>query len=115
MTMLATITSNTSRNAGNAQEQAIRRGNELEERRARLLRLHWELKHRGVRVQVRKPRNGRWQLKLRSSTGWPETVLCAGAEGAYAFVTGHGRLLGSADDARYTAQILAWMIEGNYR
>jgi hypothetical protein len=33
--MLATITSSTSRNAGNAQEQVIRRENELEERRAR--------------------------------------------------------------------------------
>lgn len=88
---------------------------ELEKRRARLMRLRYELARNGVWVRVRKPRSGRWKLTIRSSTGWPETVMCAGAEGAYAYVTGHGRLLGPTDDVRHVARVLAWMIEGNYR
>ncbi|WP_433332936.1 hypothetical protein [Spirillospora sp. CA-294931] len=84
---------------------------ELEERRRHLLRLHWELAQIGVRVSVRKPRSGRWKLKIRGP-GRSETVLCAGAEDAYAFVTAHGRILGPVSDARYIARILAWMVEG---
>jgi hypothetical protein len=91
--------------------QATRVAAELEERRARLMRLHYELTRIGVLVRVRKPRNGRWQLKLRCRTSrWPETVLCAGAEGAYVYVTAHGRLLGTTDDLRHVARVLAWMI-----
>ncbi|WP_119730058.1 hypothetical protein [Thermomonospora amylolytica] len=87
---------------------------ELRERQARLLRLHWELTRLGVRVSVRKPRNGRWKLKLRGRR-WSETVLCAGAEGTYAYVTAHGRLLGRAEDARHVARILVWMLEMRVR
>jgi hypothetical protein len=89
---------------------------EVHERRVRLLLFHHELIRTGALVRVRKPRNGRWKLKIRSrGTGWTETVLCAGAEGAYAYVTGHGRLLGSTDDLRGAIQTLAWMIEGRHR
>jgi hypothetical protein len=89
---------------------------ELQERRVRLLRLHHELVRTGVLVRVRKSRNGRWKLTIRSrGTRWTETVLCAGAEGAYAYVTGHGRLLGSTDDLRGVIQTLSWMIEGRHR
>jgi hypothetical protein len=42
-------------------------------------------------------------------------VLCAGAEGTYAYVTGHGRLLGTTDDLRGVIQTLTWMIEGRHR
>jgi hypothetical protein len=42
-------------------------------------------------------------------------VLCAGAEGTYAYVTGHGRLLGTTDDLRGVIQTLTWMIEGRQR
>jgi hypothetical protein len=86
---------------------------ESAERRQRLLRLHYELNRLDVAVRVRKPRNGRWTLKLRKDG--TETVLCAGAEDAYAYVTAHGRLLGSTDDARHVARVLAWMIEGKRR
>ena len=90
------------------------RQSELQRRRARLLRLRYELKCNGVKVRVRKPRNGRWQLKLRSG-GWSETVLCAGAEGTYVYVTAHGRLLGPAHEARHVACVLAWMVERHER
>ena len=89
---------------------------ELRERQVRLLRLHHELIRAGMRVRVRKPRNGRWKLTIRSpETGWSETVLCAGAEGVYAYVTGHGRLLGGTDELRRVTQTLAWMIERQHR
>ncbi|MGI8333632.1 hypothetical protein ACRYCC_27095 [Actinomadura scrupuli] len=89
---------------------------ELRERQVRLLRLHHDLIRTGVLVRVRKPRNGRWKLTLRSREArWTETVLCAGAEGTYAYVTGHGRLLGSADNPRGVVQTLTWMIEGQHR
>ncbi|WP_146087252.1 hypothetical protein [Thermomonospora echinospora] len=88
---------------------------ELEERQICLLRLHWELTRLGIRVRVRKSRNGRWKLKLRTTTGWSETVLCAGAEGAYAYVTAHGRLLGRTEDARQVARLLLWMLERRCR
>ncbi|MBA9002844.1 hypothetical protein [Thermomonospora cellulosilytica] len=91
------------------------RRDELQERRAHLLRLHWELTRLGVRVSVRKPRNGRWKLKLRGPVGWSETVLCAGAEGTYVYVTVHGRLLGRAQDARHVARVLLWMLERRRR
>jgi hypothetical protein len=87
---------------------------ELAERRARLLRLHYELRRIGVRVRARKPRNGRWRLRIRHN-GWSETVLCAGAEGTYAYVTAHGRLLGSSDEPRQVARLLLWMVERRTR
>lgn len=87
---------------------------ELAERRARLLRLHYELRRIGVSVRARKPRNGRWRLRIRHN-GWSETVLCAGAEGAYAYVTAHGRLLGTTDEVRYVARLLCWMAERRVR
>ncbi|OLT31868.1 hypothetical protein BJF79_08725 [Actinomadura sp. CNU-125] len=65
-------------------------------------------------THVNKPRNGRWQLRVRCGR-WSETVLCAGAEGTYAYVTGHGRLLGPAHDARYIARVLSWMVERRSR
>ncbi|MEU5882857.1 hypothetical protein [Spirillospora sp. NPDC047279] len=87
---------------------------EVEKRQVRLLRLHHELKRLGVTVRVRKPHNGRWQLRVRRA-GWTETVLCAGAEGDYAYVSVHGRLLGPVDDVRYVARLLVWMIERRER
>jgi hypothetical protein len=87
---------------------------EQQVRQAEILRLHWHLTQLGVRAHVRKPRNGRWKLKV-STRRWSETVVCAGAEGAYAFVTIHGRLLGSTEDVRHIARVLRWMIEGRRR
>ncbi|TDD71117.1 hypothetical protein [Actinomadura rubrisoli] len=87
---------------------------ELEERRARLLRLQFELRRLGACVRARKPRNGRWRLSVRHN-GWSETVLCAGAEGAYAYVTAHGRLLGTTDEVRYVARLLVWMLKSRLR
>ncbi|WP_019632237.1 hypothetical protein [Actinomadura atramentaria] len=86
----------------------------VEERRKHLLRLRWELNRLGVRTRVRRTRHDR--LKLRLWVGrWSETVLCAGAEDAYAFVTAHGRLLGPVSDARHIARILLWMAVGKRR
>ncbi|WP_021591195.1 hypothetical protein [Actinomadura welshii] len=87
---------------------------ELAERRARLLRLHYELRRIGACVRARKPRNGRWRLRIRHN-GWSETVMCAGADGAYAYVTAHGRLLGNTDEVRYVARLLVWMVERRIR
>jgi hypothetical protein len=98
------------------EQQVVGEAAELRERRVRLLRLRHELTRTGVLVRVRRPRNGRWKLTIRSGGGrWTETVLCAGAEGAYAYVTGHGRLLGSTEDLRGVIQTLAWMIDGRHR
>jgi len=94
--------------------QALTMQAELEERRARLLRRHFELKRIGACVRARKPRNGRWRLTVRHND-WSETVLCAGAEGAYAYVTAHGRLLGTTDEARHVARLLVWMVERRLR
>lgn len=41
--------------------------------------------------------------------------MCAGAEGVYAYVTGHGRLLGSTDEVRYVARLLMWMVARRQR
>ncbi|RSN53254.1 hypothetical protein [Actinomadura sp. WAC 06369] len=87
---------------------------EREERRARLLRLRFELGRLGISTRVRKPRNGRWQLRVHRN-GWSETVLCAGAEDAYAYVTAHGRLLGTTNEARHVARLLDWMLERRLR
>lgn len=87
---------------------------ELAVRRERLLRLHFELKRLGASTRVRRPRNGRWRLRVRCD-GWSETVMCAGADGAYAYVTAHGRLLGTASDVRYVARLLLWMVERRKR
>ena len=87
---------------------------EVAERRARLLRLHYELRRIGISVRARKPRNGRWRLHIRHN-GWSETVLCAGADGVYAYVTAHGRLLGTTDEPRYVARLLFWMAERRTR
>ncbi|URM97404.1 hypothetical protein LUW76_25310 [Actinomadura madurae] len=94
--------------------QGITMQAELAERRARLLRLHYELRHIGACVRARKPRNGRWRLRIRHN-GWSETVMCAGADGAYAYVTAHGRLLGTTDEVRYVARLLVWMVERHIR
>ncbi|GAA2614180.1 hypothetical protein SMC26_24085 [Actinomadura fulvescens] len=90
------------------------RKTDLEERRARLLRLRYELSHLGAQVRVQRPRNGHWKLKLRHAR-WTETVLCAGADETYAYVTAEGRLLGPTDDVRYIARVLIWMVEGRHR
>ncbi|WP_176611550.1 hypothetical protein [Actinomadura sp. WMMB 499] len=94
--------------------QKVTRQVELKRRRARLLRLHYELKRNGTKVRVRKPRNGHWQLKIRGG-GWSETVLCAGAEDTYVYVTAHGRLLGTTGEVRHIARLLAWMVERHQR
>lgn len=96
------------------QKQATTTQAELAERRAKLLRLHYELRRLGACVRARKPRNGRWRLRIRND-GWSETVLCAGADGAYAYVTAHGRLLGTTDEVRYVARLLLWMVERRLR
>jgi hypothetical protein len=90
------------------------RHGDLEQRRAHLLRLHYELRHLGAAVRVRRPRNGRWRLRLRTPD-WSETVMCAGAEGVYAYVTAHGRLLGPVEDVRYISRLLVWMAERRQR
>ncbi|MDL4813195.1 hypothetical protein [Actinomadura opuntiae] len=41
--------------------------------------------------------------------------MCAGADGAYAYVTAHGRLLGTASEVRYVARLLIWMVERRKR
>ena len=87
---------------------------DLERRRAHLLRLHYELKRLGATVKVRKPRRGRWRLSVKTAD-WSETVLCAGAEGVYAYVTVHGRLLGPVEDVRYISRLLMWMTERRLR
>ncbi|MFF0520705.1 hypothetical protein ACFYTC_18485 [Actinomadura nitritigenes] len=87
---------------------------ELAVRRERLLRLHFELKRLGASTRVRRPRNGRWRLRVRCD-GWSETVMCAGADGAYAYVTAHGRVLGTASEVRYVARLLVWMVERRKR
>ncbi|NED55272.1 hypothetical protein G3I24_30830, partial [Micromonospora aurantiaca] len=53
-------------------------------------------------------------LRIRHN-GWSETVLCAGAEGTYAYVTAHGRLLGTTDEPRQVARLLLWMVERRTR
>lgn len=83
--------------------------NDRETRQRLLMDLHQELVARDLRVVIRKPRNGLWKLKLRHGL-WTETVMCAGSEGAYAFVTPHGRLLGSADDLGGTVDLLRFML-----
>ncbi len=88
--------------------------NELETRQLLLTDLYRELKARNLHVVIRRPRNGRWKLKLRRGL-WTETVMCAGAEGVYAFVTLHGRLLGSTDDLRGTVDLLQFMVNRRQR
>lgn len=66
---------------------------ESQARRYHLLRLRDELGRRGIPVRVVKGRRGRLMLKLAS-----ESVLCAGAEGVYAYVTRNGRILAPASD-----------------
>lgn len=81
---------------------------------ARLLRLdalQAELAQRGFRTQVRAETPIRWALIVRSPS-WKLRALrvyCIGAEGAFAFVTRHGRILACADDdgVRLAADILA--------
>ena len=87
---------------------------EIAERQKYLKQLRWELNFLNVDVRIRKPRNGRWQLKLRHGS-WSETVLCAGTEDVYAFVTAHGRIVGPAQDSRHAARVLLWMIERKQR
>jgi hypothetical protein len=82
---------------------------DLERRQVHLLRLHYELRRLGAVVRVRRPRSGRWRLRVRTAD-WSETVMCAGAEGVYAYVTAHGRLLGPVEDVRYISRLLVWMI-----
>lgn len=88
---------------------------EAQKRQAHLMRLRYELARNGVWVRVRKPGNGRWKLTLRNGSSPALTALCCGAEGAYAYVTGDGRLLGPVTDVRYVARTLVWMVEENYR
>ncbi|QKG20123.1 hypothetical protein [Actinomadura verrucosospora] len=41
--------------------------------------------------------------------------MCAGADGAYAYVTAHGRVLGTASEVRHVARLLVWMVERRTR
>src|SRR5690348_3910434 len=87
-------------------QQAKVQENALEERCARLMRLRFELTRNEIRVRVRKPRNGRWKLTVRSIKGNRLTIMCAGAEGIYVYVTGDGRLLGRTEDVRHVARVI---------
>ncbi|MBA8956549.1 hypothetical protein ACFQU9_03460 [Actinomadura namibiensis] len=78
------------------------------------MRLRHELTELGARVRVRRARSGRWKLRLYWR-GWSTTVMCAGAEGTYAYVTTHGQLLGPTGDVRYIARRLLWMLERHQR
>jgi hypothetical protein len=97
---------------------AIEQDSQVDEARLRqayLMRLRHELARIGVWTRVRRPSNGRWKLTLRNGFAPALTALCGGAEGAYAYVTGDGRLLGPVTDVRYVARTLAWMVEEHYR
>ena len=87
---------------------------ELKTRRRLLLGLQRELTDHGLDTAIRRQRNGIWKLKVRHGL-WTETVMCAGAEGVYAFVTLHGRLLGSADDLRGTVDLIQFMVNRRQR
>jgi hypothetical protein len=99
---------------GGMKATAVSADREAELRRGHLLRLRWELERLEVQTRVRRSRHGRLKLRLRVGR-WSETVMCAGAEDAYAFVTVHGRLLGPASDARHIARVLVWMAAGRRR
>lgn len=89
-------------------------GNDLKTRQQLLLDLQEELADQGLDAVLRKPRGGIWKLKVRRGP-WSEVVMCAGAEGAYAFVTVHGRLLGSADDFRGIVDLIQFMVNRRQR
>ena len=91
-------------------------GNDRKTRQQLLLDLQQELADQGLDAVLRKPRSGIWKLKIRRGP-WAETIMCAGAEGAYAFVTVHGRLLGSAgaDDFRGTVDLIQFMVNRRQR
>ncbi|ROO88081.1 hypothetical protein EDD29_5738 [Actinocorallia herbida] len=82
--------------------------NDLLARQELMDELHHLLQERGMNVRLRRHPSGIPKLKVRSGT-WTETVQCAGAEGVYAFVTAHGRLLGSGDELRTVADIVQFM------
>ncbi|GAA2731532.1 hypothetical protein [Actinocorallia aurantiaca] len=88
--------------------------NDLETRQRLLLDLHRHLVGNGLHVTIRRPHNGIWKLKIRRGL-WTETVMCAGAEGAYAFVTPHGRLLGSTDDLHGVIDLVQFMVNRRQR
>lgn len=74
---------------------------ESQARRRHLLRLRDALCQHGVPVRVVKLRHERWLLKVNS-----ESVLCAGAEGVYVYVTRQGRILSPASDEGVVAAAL---------
>ncbi|GAA1276875.1 hypothetical protein Psi02_00040 [Planotetraspora silvatica] len=65
---------------------------EISARRVRLLQLHQELTLRRCRSRLIRYRRRRWVLKVGRYT-----VLCAGADGVYAYVTKRGLILSPAD------------------
>lgn len=68
---------------------------ESQARRDRLGRLRDELRHLGVPATMIRLCGDRWLLKLTTMS-----ILCAGAEGVYVFVTPRGQILSSAGDAQ---------------
>jgi hypothetical protein len=88
--------------------------NDLETRQRLLLDLHRHLVGNGLQVRIRRPHNGIWKLKIRHGL-WVETVMCAGAEDAYVFVTPHGRLLGSTDDLHGVVDLIRFMVTRRQR
>ncbi|MCP2337935.1 hypothetical protein [Actinomadura rupiterrae] len=83
-------------------------------REAGLNRLRGTLVALGVRTRLTRPRSGIWRLRLHRN-GWHETVMCAGSEGTYAYVTAHGRLLGPTSDVHSIARLLVWMLDHRQR
>ncbi|MFC4906931.1 hypothetical protein [Actinomadura gamaensis] len=83
-------------------------------READLNRLRTTLIALGVRTRLTRPRSGIWRLRLHKN-GWHETVMCAGSEGTYAYVTAHGRLLGPTADVHSIARLLVWMLDHQQR
>ncbi|MFC5187193.1 hypothetical protein [Actinomadura harenae] len=112
------MTTPTSSSATNQNVPAPRtRGHDDPDQRARevgLNRLRAVLTALGVRTRLTRPRNRIWRLRVHKN-GWHETVMCAGSEGTYAYVTAHGRLLGPTSDVQSIARLLVWMLDHQQR
>jgi hypothetical protein len=71
-----------------------------------LLQLGLELSRRKCVTRLSCNRDGHWALTVGR-----ETVFCAGAEGAYAYVTGNGLILSTADEEG-RARAISHLAEG---
>lgn len=83
-------------------------------RELELNRLRNALTALGVRTRLTRPRSQISRLRVNKN-GWHETVMCAGSEGTYAYVTAQGRLLGPTDDVQAIARLLIWMLDHKQR